>query len=28
MTPREYGAYLAAEVKVWGDVVKAENLKM
>lgn len=28
MTPRQYGAYLAAEVKVWGDVVKAENLKM
>ena len=28
MSPREYGAYLAREVKVWGEVVKAEDLKM
>lgn len=28
MSPRDYGAYLAREVKVWGEVVKAENLKM
>lgn len=28
MTPTQYGAYLTKEVQVWGEVVKAENLKM
>ena len=28
MSPQEYGAYLAKEVKVWGEIVKAENLTM
>ena len=28
MSPQQYGAYLAKEVAVWSEVVKAENLKM
>jgi tripartite-type tricarboxylate transporter receptor subunit TctC len=28
MSPKEFGAYLAKEVRVWGEVVRAENLRM